>query len=230
VRVAARILVFSTVCLRASFARAQAPAPTINLDGTATTAGDRTEDRREAVVEAPPPEPHRKGFVLDASGGALFFLGQMRKVATPAPQIRVLFGYEPFAWLLVFARGELAFSTTSNIEAPPFTRAFALFGFGAGLRATAHVSERVAFYGEASVGALKCDIATRALLNLGLPDAEKLKPDALGRIGVEWYQLDRHFALGAALGARLATGFARLGVKGDTPLLAETSLTLRYTF
>jgi hypothetical protein len=210
----------------------QASAPALSpgdvkLEGTATSSADR---ERDIPVDAPPPEPHRKGFVLDASAGALFFAGQMGKVATPAPHFRVLFGYEPFKWLLVFGRGEMAFSTTANAEDPPYTRAFPLFGFGAGLRATGHLTERVAVYGEGSLGFLKCDIATRALVNLGLPDAEKLKPDVGGRVGIEWYQLDRHYALGIAGGVRLATGLSRLGPKNDTPLLAETQLTLRYTF
>lgn len=187
-------------------------------------------DRAAALAEAPPPEPHRKGFVLDAHAGALFFAGEMGKVATPAPHFRVVFGYEPWKWLLVFVRGELAFSTTGNLEDPPFQRAFPIFGLGSGLRATVHATERVAFFGELSVGALRADIATQALVNLGLPDAEKFAPDGLARVGVEWYQLDRHFALGVAGGARLATGFARLGQRADTPLLAETQLTLRYTF
>jgi hypothetical protein len=224
-----RLALSLSVVVATSNAFAQEPRPAapenVNLEGTATTVKEP-----ETFAEAPPMEARTKGFVLDATAGALFFLGQMGKVATPAPHFRAMFGYEPFRWMLLFARGELAFSTTGNLEEPPFKRAFPIFGFGAGLRATAHITERVAVFAEASIGVLKCDIATRALSNLGLPDAEKLRPDALARLGVEWYQLDRHFAIGLAAGARVATGFSRLGPKADTPLLGEAQATLRYTF
>jgi hypothetical protein len=209
---------------------AHAEEPTVKLEPAATSRiEEMRESERDAFLEAPPPAPHRKGFVLDASAGALFFVGGMGKVATPGPQFRFIFGYEPFAWLLAFARAELAFSTTGNLEEPPFRRAFPIYGGGAGLRATVHITPRVAGFVEGSVGVIKCDIATNALLNLGLPEAERLRPDGLARLGIEWYQLDRHMALGLAGGVRLATGFARLG-QSDTPTLAETQATVRYTF
>jgi hypothetical protein len=219
----------AAILLASAIARADAPA---SPESPSKVDLEHPVDTKEvdALAEAPPPEPHRKGVVLDANAGALFFVGGMGKVATPAMHFRVILGYELLKWLMLFGRGELGFSTTGNLEEPPFRRAFPLVGFGAGVRATLHFTDRVAGFLEGSLGALTCNTPTNALRNLGLTDAEKLRPDALGRIGIEWYQLDRHFALGVAGGIRLATGFARSGQRADTPLLAETQLTLRYTF
>ncbi len=218
---------------RAEDAKPEGP-PTKDL-----TAADVNFESDKAVIEetlpTPPPEappmaPRHKGVVLDANAGALFFLGQAGKVATPAPHFRIMLGYELFNWLMLFGEGELAFSTTARAEDQPYTRAFPIFGFGGGARGTVHLTPRVALFAEASLGFLQADIAHGALANLGLANAEKLGFFIGGRGGFEWYQLDRHFALGLGSGVRLATGFSRQGGSSDTPLLLETQASLRYTF
>ena len=47
---------------------------------------------------------------------------------------------------------------------------------------------------------------------------------------MEWYQIDRHMALGLAGGLRDATGFAKTIGAADTGLMADASAAIRYTF
>jgi hypothetical protein len=184
----------------------------------------------EAPPEAPPPLPRHKGFVLEGSLGALGFLGQFRHVAPTAPLLRVQLGYEFFRWLMAFAEGELAFSDTSVSQDPSKSRAFPIYGFGAGARFTVHATERVAIYAQGSVGALKADVPQNSFGILGYRDAESLGVSFGARLGVEWYQIDRHMALGLVGGIRDATGFAKVARKSDTALMWDGSAVIRYTF
>jgi hypothetical protein len=106
-----------------------------------------------------------------------------------------------------------------------------VFGFGGGARFTARFGERFGAYGQLSVGMMKADIGRNALGNIGFRDAEVLDTYAGGRVGVEWYQVDRHFALGANVGMRVAQGFGttRIGTS-DTPLVGDAGISMRYAF
>ena len=216
----------------APLARAEEPPPPsaeqIEAAVKADAAGVTTP--KEDVEAAPPPLPRHKGVVLESSLGALVFLGRFRQIAPPAPWLHAQLGYEVFPFLMFFGEGELAFTDTSVAEDPSKARAFPMFGFGGGARATVHVTERVALYAQGSVGALKADIANNALAIVGFRDAESLGLSLSGRLGVEWYQIDRHIALGLAIGLRDAKGFAKTGPESDTPLMLDASLALRYTF
>jgi hypothetical protein len=77
---------------------------------------------------------------------------------------------------------------------------------------------------------MKADVPTGALVIVGFGNAETLQPAFAGRLGVEWYQMDRHMALGLAVGLRDATGFAQVGVASDAGLMADASAVIRYTF
>lgn len=181
--------------------------------------------------EAPPPPPYKKTLVLDSAIGAMNFFGEFGKVAPPGPYFRTQLGYELLKWLMVFGEGELSFTDTSVKEAPPRTRAFSMYGFGGGARFTVRFSDRVGVYGQASVGLLTADVPKNALGNLGFKDAESFDTYLAGRLGFEWYQLDRHFALGVTIAARLAQGFGttRVGTS-DTPLIGDAAVSLRYAF
>ncbi len=184
----------------------------------------------EAPPEAPPPPPRHKGFVVESRLGALGFMGQFRHVAPTAPWFYTQLGFEPIAWLMVFGYGELALTDTSEAQDETHSKAFPMFGFGGGLRVTIHVTERVAVFAQGAIGAMKADVPNGTLAFLGYRDAESLQPAFGGRIGVEWYQIDRHMALGLGVGIRDAKGFAKLGGTADTPLMFDASAALRYTF
>ena len=230
----------------ASLARAAEPSGVAPAPATATSP---TAEQIEAAVkadaepktpltaEAPhvddaplQPLPRRKGLVLEGSLGALAFFGQFRRVAPTAPWLHMQVGYEVLHWLMVFAEGELAFSDTSVSQDSSKSRAFPIFGFGAGPRFTLHPTERVAVYGQVSLGALKADVPSGAFAVLGFGKAESLGLSYGARLGVEWYQLDRHLALGVGIGVRNATGFTKTFAGKDRPLMGDASASLRYTF
>jgi hypothetical protein len=184
----------------------------------------------EAPLDAPPPMRRHKGLVLESSIGGLGFLGQFRHIAPAAPWYHAQLGYEVTKWLMFFGEGELAFTSTSTGEDLSHSYAFPIFGFGGGARVTVHATDRVAFYVQGSIGAMKADVPTGALEILGFRNAESLQAAFAGRLGVEWYQIDRHLALGLAVGLRDATGFAKLAATTDTGLMADASAVIRYTF
>ena len=185
-----------------------------------------------APAEAPPPSPYKSTVVIDSSIGALLFLGKFGKTAPPAPWLRTQLGYEAFKWLMFFGEGELAFTDTSRSQDPPKTRAFPIFGFGGGVRFTARFTDRFGAYLQGSVGAMKADIRTNGLGVIGFKGAETLGIYFGGRLGIEWYMIDRHFALGLTSGLRNASGFKQRGGAGssDTPLAFDAGASIRYAF
>lgn len=220
----------------ASVAHADEPAPeapppaAAQVDLTKDTRPPTAEELAAPPPEAPPPLPYKKTLVLDSSIGAIGFLGEFGKVAPPGPWMHVQLGYELLKWLMLYGEGELAFTDTSNRQAPPNTRAFPLFGFGGGARFTIRFTDRVGIYAQGGLGMMKADVATRALGNLGFRDAESLGLYLGARLGVEWFQIDRHFALGLNAGIRTAQGFAKIGAGTDTPLALDGGASLRYAF
>jgi hypothetical protein len=238
------IAVLAICSLVAARAQAQEPAPpapaeTAPADSSlapgqihleSDTAPPPTTTIPEAPAEAPPPLKRHKGVVAEGSVGGLGFIGQFRHVAPMAPWFHVGLGYEFLRWLMLFVEGELAFTDTSEAEGPSDVYAFPIFGFGGGLRVTVHATDRVAFFVQGSVGAMKADVPTGALLILGFGNAESLGATFGGRIGIEWYQVDRHMALGVSGGVRDATGFAKTIGTPDLGLMADASATIRYTF
>ena len=178
---------------------------------------------------APPPPPYRKGLVLDSSLGAHGFAGEFGHVAPPGFWLHTQLGYEFFRWFMLFAEGDLYFSDTSQGQDESKSRAFPIFGFGGGPRLTARFTERFALYVQGSVGMLKADVPSHALAILGFGNAESFGAYAGGRVGVEYYQLDRHLALGVNVGVRDATGFKKT-IGSDLPLLWDSGVALRYTF
>lgn len=224
------ILLAATIATTALPRAAAAEEQPVNVDLEKDVKGEPA-DANAPPPEAPPPPPYKKSVVLDSSLGVLAFFGEFGKVAPPGPWLHTQLGYELLKWLMVFGEGELAFTDTSVREAPPKTRAFAIFGAGGGVRFTVRFTDRVGAYGQASLGFMKADVGRNALGNLGFRDAESLDTYACGRLGVEWYQLDRHFALGLSAGARLAQGFGttRVGTS-DTPLVGDAAASIRYAF
>jgi hypothetical protein len=139
-------------------------------------------------------------------------------------------GYELLRWLMVFADGELAFTDTGVSQDPSHSIAFPIYGFGGGLRATAHMTERLALFVQGQGGALTAYVPHDALTILGYRNAENLNADLCGRIGLEWYQGDRHLALTAQAGVRDAFGFAKVVGGADLPLMWDGAVGVRYTF
>lgn len=179
--------------------------------------------------EAPPPPPYKRTLVLDSNLGAMGFLGKFGKVAPPGFWFHTQLGYEIFKWLMVLGEGEVSFTDTSNAQDPPKTRAFPIYGFGGGARFTWHFTDRLGAYVQPTVGLMKADIAHNALSILNFRDAESFGLYAGARLGIEWYMVDRHFALGLTSGIRLAQGFEK-AIGSDTPLALDGAASIRYAF
>ncbi len=184
----------------------------------------------EPPAEAPPVRPRHKGLVLESTAGALGFAGNFRHVAPPAFWLHTQLGYEVLRWLMLYGSAELAMTDTSEAADPSHSMAFPIWGFGGGARVTVHATDRVAFFVQGDLGALTAYVPHQSLAVFGYPNAESLHLAFGGRLGVEWYQIDRHLALVAQGGARDAQGFSRSIGGGDAPILWDAALGLRYTF
>jgi hypothetical protein len=185
--------------------------------------------------EEPPlaPRPRHKGLVLESTLGILGFAGQFRHVAPPAYWMHAQLGYELLSWFMLFGEAELAFTDTSEAQGASRSRAFPIWGVGTGARAGVHFSERIAGFVQADIGALTAYVPHDALAYLGFRSAESMGAQFGARVGVEWYQKDRHFALCAQGGPRLPQGFSKFaGQKGQesVPLMWDAAIGLRYTF
>jgi hypothetical protein len=212
-------------------------APDAKID-ISTKAPEGKTSEPESTLPTPPPEappgrPRHKGLVVETSAGMLAFAGAFRHVAPPAPWLHGLIGYELFRWLMIFGESELAMTDTSEAQSESEAVSFAMFGFGGGVRGTLHVTERVALFLQGNLGVLEAMVAHGALANLGYPNAENLNLQLGGRVGVEWYMVDRHLALAFQAGLRDAQGFKQSEPflpTSDTPLIWDVALALRYTF
>lgn len=182
------------------------------------------------IPEDPPMPPRRRGVVIESRLGALAFLGDFRHISPTAPWWHVDVGYEILNWLGVFGYGEVAFTDTSEIQGAALITAFPIYGFGGGARVTLHASRRVAFFGEGNAGAMRADVPKGTLIDQGFGNAEQFSLAVGGRVGVEWYQLDRHLAFGLDVGLRDALGFVQQFSPTGPPLMLDASGAVRYTF
>ncbi len=219
-----------------AFAQAElAPDAKIQIS---TSAPEGKTSEPDTTLPAPPPEvppgrPRHKGLVVETSAGMLAFAGQFRHVSPPGFWLHGQVGYEIFRWLMVFGESELSLTDTSEAQSESQSMAFPIFGFGGGVRGTLHVSERVALFLQGDLGAMEAMVPQGSLAVLGFANAESLNLYFGGRLGVEWYQVDRHLALVAQGGVRDAQGFAKsqpFFPSSDTPLMWDAALGLRYTF
>jgi hypothetical protein len=174
--------------------------------------------------------PRRPGLVVETTVGMLGFAGNFRHVSPPAYWVHGQVGYELTRGFMVYVDGEGGWTDTSESLQEADALAVVLWGFGGGLRGTIHATDRVAVYVQGGVGAFAADVKHDELTVLGFRNAESINPSAGARVGVEWYQIDRHLALAAACGARYAEGFARVVGPSDLPLIWDAGLSLRYTF
>jgi hypothetical protein len=205
----------------------------------ATQPPNATPGRTQARAPGPEPadlgetplpvRPRHKGLVLESTLGLLGFVGQFRHVAPSAYWMHTQLGYELLTWLMLFGEAELAFTDTSEAQDATHSRAFPMWGLGGGARVTFHVKDFAAFV-QGHVGALTASVPHDALVYLGFRNAESLGVQFGGRVGAEWYQRDRHFALCIQSGVRDAQGFSKSGVSTDIPIMWDVAVGLRYSF
>jgi hypothetical protein len=181
-----------------------------------------------AELEEPPPPPRRHGVVIEGSVGALGHLGDMKHVSPAAPWFRLQVGYEIFDWLLAFGQGDVALASTAYAHRPPDKRAYALFGFGVGARASWQPLAALGFYlqGEGGLGSVNEDV----LSSYGYLYAAQLRPYFGGTLGAEWFQINPHYALSVYGGARDYVQSFERTYGSNPPIVWVSGLALRYTF
>jgi hypothetical protein len=177
--------------------------------------------------EAPPLPPRDHGFVVESSVGALGHLGPLKNVSPVSPWFHLQFGYEPLSFLMVYAESDLVFSNTSYANPPPEPRAYALYGFGGGLRLTVKPHDRFGIYVTGSAGIAR--INEDLLFVYGYPNADRWNLYYGGELGLEWYQVNPHMALALHGGVRnYDAGLGR--VNGPMSLAWISGVSLRYVF
>jgi hypothetical protein len=180
-----------------------------------------------AELAAPAAPPRRHGVVIEGSVGALGHLGDMKHVSPAAPWFRLQLGYEVFDWLLVFGQGDVALANTAYAHRPPDKRAYALFGVGAGARLSWQPWTALGFYlqGDAGLSSVNEDV----LSTYGYPDAASLRPYFGGTLGLEWFQINPHYALAVYGGVRDYVQNFQRTYGANPPIAWVSGLALRYT-
>lgn len=178
--------------------------------------------------EAPPPPPRHHGLVLESALGALDELGPMKNVSPLSPWFHVQLGFEPLKWLMVLGETDLAFANTSYAATPPPARTYVLFGFGGGVRVTVKPTDAIGVYAQGTLGVAK--VSNDSLYTYGYLDANTLHPYFGGVLGLEWYQVNPHYALALNGGVRDYNALLDRTLGGGTALALIVSAALRYTF
>lgn len=182
----------------------------------------------EEPPEAPPPPPRKQGLVVEGSVGALGHLGSMKNISPTAPWFHLQLGFEPLSWLMAFGEVDAAFATTSYANPPPEPRGYAFYSFGGGVRITVRPTERVGIYAQGSLGLGR--ISEDVLHVYGYEDADTFNLYFGGQLGVEWYQVNPHYALALHGGVKNYEGiFGRTG-GGQTALAWTGGVAIRYAF
>ena len=139
-------------------------------------------------------------------------------------------GYEVLNWLMVFGEGELAYTDTSASQDESHSIAFPIWGFGGGLRATIHPTERFAFFVQGEGGALSAYVPHDSLDDPRLRNAECADGSVGGRARARVVPARPAHRADAQGGVRDALGFAKVVGGSDLPLMWDASAGFRYTF
>ncbi len=178
--------------------------------------------------EVPPPPPRHHGLVVESSIGALQHLGPLKNVTPLAPWFHLQLGFEPAKWVMLFGESDIALSSTSYAHPPPDPRTYTLFGFGGGVRLTVKPTDRFGIYAQGSIGAAKT--TNDSLVTYGYTDSTSLGPYYGGALGLEWYQIDPHYALALNGGIRNYNNILDRSRSSQTALALIIAAALRYTF
>jgi hypothetical protein len=234
-----RLAIGAFCMLFAATANAEEPQPEITTEQAqaAINLADQNKDQNKdqsmlpaAPLEAPPAPPRKKGLVLEQGLGAVGWLGKFGGLTGhPAIWLKTQIGFELFKWLMLFGASDLAFTDTGNSSGPAQNRPFPIIGFSGGVRFTIPFTARVGMYVQGEAGGDVALVKSGVLTNFGYHPAESVGFMAGGRLGLEWFQTDRHLALGVSGGARYMANLA-YEAGGDLPLAWDATIDLRYTF
>jgi hypothetical protein len=177
--------------------------------------------------EEPLPAPRHHGFVVESGLGFVNHLGELKHITPLAPWFQVRVGFEVFPWLMPFVESDISFATTAYASEPPPPRSFYQYGAGAGLRLSFPLSDWLGVMAQGSLGFSL--ISEQNVLSIyGFPNADEPNPYFGGELGLEWYPVNPHLALGVRGGLRSYAGMARESETAPFALLGSGQI--RYAF
>jgi hypothetical protein len=158
-----------------------------------------TAQRAQAQViaePAPPPWPDPKKFAKGpfASGevGALVYLANSGKYASPGVAFGVRLGYDIFRWLAVQVH-VLGGSNDATLPPPTINQAFQTYVYAAEARFKVQI-HRFALFAEG--GAAFAQVSSNVLDEVGVTHGSHFTAAALGGGGLDYHTLNRHFSVG----------------------------------
>lgn len=190
------------------------------------------EDNLRDEEAGPRTGPRSTGVILEGTVGVALPFGAFKQYAQSSPWLHLDLGVEPIRSLAILAQGDLYFFEGRGDADATRTRGIPVFSFGAAVRFTLRPTDRVGVYFQGQAGFSKADVAVNSLAVVGFREAESLSFYFGGAIGAEWYQMDRHLALGLVVDVRNMLGFRTTvgGVASGAAPWGSSGLTLRYAF
>jgi hypothetical protein len=129
---------------------------------------------------------------------------------------------------MLFAEGDVSFTSTAYASPPPPPRTYWLYGFGGGVRFTIGLGEQFGLFLQGSIGGAR--ISEENTLSIyGYENADELSAYFSGLLGFEWYQVNPHLGLALHGGIRQYNGLERERAS-QGPVAWVSALALRYAF
>jgi hypothetical protein len=178
--------------------------------------------------EAPPPPPRHHGIFVESGLGMMGHLGPLKNISPVSPVFSLRAGFEPLSFLLLFGEGELSIANTSYGQPPPPPRTYRLYAFGGGARLTLPIAAIFGAFAEGSFGFAR--VSEDVLSVYGYRDAHELNPYIGGRLGLEWYPVNPHLALGLAGGVRSYSAGLSRARSSDPALSWSAGPAISYRF
>jgi hypothetical protein len=195
------------------------------LGVTLTATSARADDI--PLAAAPPMAPFKRGPLVEGGFGVYAPIGRIKNLVAPGPMVRFAAGWDFKQWFGLFVSSDAAFLSTGRAPPPPGERAFVLWGFGVGARASIGLGERVRIPLRLELGMHKAN-DDGVLAAYGYVDAKDLNLSYGATTGLEFRMPSRHFGVLLEGGARVDTGLSYPG-KSQTPAAIVGTLGVHYT-
>jgi hypothetical protein len=179
------------------------------------------------VTAAPPVAPFKRGPLVEGGIGVYAPVGRIKNLVAPGPMMRVALGWDFKKWFGIFGAFDSAFLSTGRAPPPPGERAFVLWGFGAGLRASLGIGERVRIPLKIELGMHKAADGG-VLASYGYTSAADFGFSYGATLGIEYRAVSRHFGILLEGGVRNDTAL-EYPTKSQAPMAIVGTLGVHYT-
>ncbi len=224
-----QVVLFALWMSTATEARAEGETAPIDQHTPGEEATEDPDPTRLDVARLPPDvatitrDLYAHGLFVEARLGAMGFVGDLGRVATPGPRLAFDFGYELANWVSLVVGLEGSLHMTKNHE-PPGHTAFEMAGANVGLKLSIPFTARAALWASGIAGFAWT--GGDVLKALGFEDAIGLGLNYGGELGFDWHLKSLHHSLGLLAGGRMYPSLART----DLTVGAYGSVYLRYVF